>query len=543
MLSPALAGREDQQATLAELFAGRLRIGSALPWGGLALVHRATPLEAAAGTRFTLAVLPVDCESDPARAERLRALGDAAKAVTHPGLLPLMSFGVQLGVPFFVYEHLEAETLEERLARGSLPAEEARALGRALLGALGAAHAAGLHHLDLTPANVLVAEGRLLLLGLGIARLVREVSPDKTGPTGRGSGVDARRFLAPEILRGERGGAQSDVYSVGALLHRAVVGVAPGRPPVPGALLAYDASPGLREVVERALTMEPEGRFASADEMAAALEATRATPISSVPPPRGEPLVAPARDPDRAGLPTGLLLAGALVVLVAALVAMGLFGAGADAEEPPAPPAPAGPASPESSGDAEGPGPDTPATENTAPEPPPRAGDGAGSGDGPGEAAAAGEPLAGELPAALADALDRIEAGERFEAPSAFDPLYGYTRRSPEDPRGYLVLARAFMARGYRSAAFSRYGYAFRLDAALARRDPHVLPDLVDVAARASDPGIEGRVLRLLRTHYGPRALPAVDAALDAESRRGVRQRLMRLRTVLERPPERGSAP
>ena len=60
--------REDQRATLAELFAGRLRIGDALPWGGLALMHEAQRLDAEE-TRLALAVLPVDCESDPAQAE------------------------------------------------------------------------------------------------------------------------------------------------------------------------------------------------------------------------------------------------------------------------------------------------------------------------------------------------------------------------------------------------------------------------------------------------------------------------------------------
>ena len=85
--------REDQRATLAELFAGRLRIGDALPWGGLALMHEAQRLDAEE-TRLALAVLPVDCESDPAQAQRFAALGEAAQRILHPALLPLGGQGV-----------------------------------------------------------------------------------------------------------------------------------------------------------------------------------------------------------------------------------------------------------------------------------------------------------------------------------------------------------------------------------------------------------------------------------------------------------------
>ena len=490
-------------------------------------MHVATELDGADNTPLVLAVLPVDCEAEPRRAERFTSLAEAARGIAHPGLVPIVSHGVQLGVPYVLYRFAPARTLEEVLAQGPLAAPDARQLGQALLAALLPAHARGLHHLDLTPANVLLGDGPVQLLGLGIAELVRKVSPDKTGPTGRGSGVDARRYLAPELLRGEQGDARSDVYSVGALLHRAVVGVAPGRPPVPGALVAYEAVPGLRELVERALEMQPDARFQSAQAMQAALEALREGPDPDLEglAPRAEPLQAPRRDPDRAGLPTGLLLAGAVVLLAAALVAMFAFGtnsAGSSrSRETAAATDPQPPLTPAETSEEEGP---AEASPESGAHPPP----------GADEEEAAAEPLAGTLPDALQAALEQIEAGDRFDAPGAFDALYGYTRRAPEDPRGYLVLARAFMARGYRSAAFSRYAYAFRLAPEAARRDPQALPDLVDIAGRATDPGVEARVVRLLRAQFGPAALPAVEAAEEVAGRRVVRQRLGRLRAALE---------
>ncbi len=534
-----MSSADETRATLTELFAGRFTIGDRLDWGGLALMYRgATPER-----EFAIAVLPLDCESHPDNSRFFFEVLETIERLQVDGLAPVVDGGVQLGVPYLAYPYLPDVPLSDALASGAFEPRRALALARRILEVLDAVHDAGTFHGDLTPRNVLLDDdGAVRIIGLGIAQLLRAVNPaDVTGPTGRGSGKGAVRYLAPEILGGAMGDMRSDIFSVGALLHHMVVGDPPGAAsPPPG---AFDAVPGLREVLERALAHDPEGRFASARAMHRALDLEVITGTGCPPSLPAAPLWQtlpsdPGHPPARARS-WGLWLVGALLLGGAGAGATVLRGdppqVGTRAQGRASTPSPATAAqvvSVEAVGAVLGERPDLEAS-SPAEEVP--------LDGGPTEVAAetafaANEPVASPLPEALGGALRRIEAGETFEEPD-FDVLYAYTRANPRDLRGHLVLARAFMSRRWYTAALRRYAHALRLEPA-ATEDPQVLDDLITIVQRGDtmlDPAWPN-----FRRFYGRRALPAVEERTAAAIRWDDKRRLRRLASRLRRLPEHG---
>jgi hypothetical protein len=151
--------------------------------------------------------------------DRVAAEARVAAALDHPGLVRLDDVVVEDGVVYVATELADALTLDELIARhGPLPVRRVAQLGLQLLDALEAAHAAGLPHLDLRPACVLVtADGRARLAGIGLATL--RTTPEPGPPT--------TAFLAPEQVRGNTAGPAADLWSLGAILFLAVEGESP----------------------------------------------------------------------------------------------------------------------------------------------------------------------------------------------------------------------------------------------------------------------------------------------------------------------------
>jgi eukaryotic-like serine/threonine-protein kinase len=151
--------------------------------------------------------------------QRVAAEVRAAASLDHHGLVHLDDVVVQDGVVYVATELVDALTLDELIARhGPLPVRRVAQLGLELLDALESAHRAGLAHLDLRPANVLVAaDGRARLAGVGLSTLRADPLVERA----------TTAFLAPEQVRGDPAGPPADLWALGAILFLAVEGETP----------------------------------------------------------------------------------------------------------------------------------------------------------------------------------------------------------------------------------------------------------------------------------------------------------------------------
>lgn len=170
-------------------------------------------------------------EYDPegARTLRERVLREARALarVHHPNVVTIHHIvdGGENTYPWIVMELVEGGSLQDRLQRGVMTPVEAARLGREVLSALRAAHAVGIEHRDVKPANVLLRpDGRPVLTDFGIAA-VRE----SAGLTATGAVIGSPDFMAPERVSGKEGGPAADLWSLAMLLYVAVEGHHPLR--------------------------------------------------------------------------------------------------------------------------------------------------------------------------------------------------------------------------------------------------------------------------------------------------------------------------
>ena len=201
---------------------------------------------------------------------------EAAGRLRHPNIVSLHDMDESLGL--FVFELMAGGTLLDHLASaGPLSPATGRRLALELLAALGAAHERGIIHRDVKPANVFFdAAGNAKLGDFGAAHLV------DFGQTQTGGLVGTIAYMAPEQITGASIGAAADLYALGVTLFEALTGRAPflgpdivaqhlgEAPPAPSALRA-GLSPAHDEVLGRVLGKSPDERYASAQEMAAAV--------------------------------------------------------------------------------------------------------------------------------------------------------------------------------------------------------------------------------------------------------------------------------
>ncbi|MEU9619463.1 protein kinase [Streptomyces sp. NPDC088846] len=211
----------------------RFELVSRLGSGGMGMVWRAHDLALHRDVALK-EVRPPDpalAENDPESARQLRERvlreARALARLDHPGVVTVHHIvdGGDHAYPWIVMELVPGASLAERLAGGTLTPVEAAELGRGVLSALRAAHAAGILHRDVKPANVLLrADGSPVLTDFGIAA-IRE----STSLTATGSLIGSPDYMAPERIRGAEGDPSSDLWSLGMMLYVAVEGVHPLR--------------------------------------------------------------------------------------------------------------------------------------------------------------------------------------------------------------------------------------------------------------------------------------------------------------------------
>jgi non-specific serine/threonine protein kinase len=251
--------------------------------GGMGVVYHAR--DQILGRRVALKVISPELAADHHFRQRFRRESRLAAQVEHPHVVPVYRAGQDHGRLYLAMRFVEGTDLSRELyERMRLPATEAVRIVGDVASALDAAHARGLVHRDVKPANVLIAanDGQAFLTDFGLT-VQRDTGSTLTG-SGRWIGTPA--YAAPEQLRGGAVDARTDVYALGGVLYHCLTGQVPfpaandvdllsahlfDPPPRPSRL-----DPGLPSaldaVVERAMAKAPAARFCSAGEFAMAAQ-------------------------------------------------------------------------------------------------------------------------------------------------------------------------------------------------------------------------------------------------------------------------------
>ena len=187
--------------------------------------------------------------------------------LSHPNIVPVHDAGEAGGVSYYVMDHVQGETLEQRLRRGLLTREDALQVGRDMLAALDAAHAHGIVHRDIKPSNVFLQGDRAMLADFGVARLAGAADP-LTQP---GAVIGTPGYMSPEQMMGKESTPRTDLYAVGMVLYEALTGRLWDPPPDDGAADWKGVPRELIPVLRRALAWQADLRWADAPEFRKAL--------------------------------------------------------------------------------------------------------------------------------------------------------------------------------------------------------------------------------------------------------------------------------
>lgn len=311
--------------------------------GGMGAVYRAH--DERLGRDVAVKVPSDAVAGDPAAGRRFRREAVSAARVHHPNVAVVHDAGEHRGRSYMVMELVPGGTVADRLAAGRPPRDVALGWIAQAAAGLDAAHAAGVVHRDVKPANLLLdAEGRVKVADFGIARVLGDRDATLTAA---GAVVGTSGYASPEQAQGRPVTPAADQYSLAAVAFELLTGERPFAPRTGLAELAahvHDAVPRARErdpalpaavddVLGRGLAKDPAARFPSAGGLAAALGAALGAP-------GGTTAVLPASPPHRRrGRAIAAAVAFAAVAGAVAVAATTMGGDGdAPASAPPAAP-------------------------------------------------------------------------------------------------------------------------------------------------------------------------------------------------------------
>lgn len=340
---------------------GQYRIIEQIGQGGMAAVFKAR--QQGLERWVAVKVLPPYYAADPEFSRRFQREAQAIAQLEHPHILPVYDFGQQGPYTYLVMRYIEHSRTLSDVMRQAIPFKQAVLYLEQVAAALDHAHARGIIHRDVKPANILLSQDWVLLADFGLARIL--ASADITS-TGFGSGSPA--YMSPEQGSGQRLDARTDVYALGVIAYEMFTGQIPHLAESTQAMIYrrnHQPPPSLREirpniplaveqVIQTALAPDPARRYQGAGDFISTLHRViwetgasnlltipragrRPVPASPGPPP-AEAIPRPAGGQSNGGLfwlVSGLALLVAVTVLVAGLIWLALRPRAAESVPPP----------------------------------------------------------------------------------------------------------------------------------------------------------------------------------------------------------------
>ncbi len=267
--------------------AERYRIVDALGRGGMGIVYKVEHTRI--GKLLAMKLLAGELSRNQEVVRRFKTEALTASRLSSPNTVQVFDYGASDGLTYLVMELVSGDDLGRVLKLvGALPPTRIGRIVVQIASSLAEAHAAGIVHRDIKPENVMIVRGRdgsdiAKVLDFGLAKL-REGS-ELSELTSQGAIVGTPYFMSPEQIRGEMVDPRSDIYSLGALMYRALTGVYPFNGPSPMSVFAKHLTEpavppheiltsvprGMSDIVLRALRKDPAERFQRIEDLQAAV--------------------------------------------------------------------------------------------------------------------------------------------------------------------------------------------------------------------------------------------------------------------------------